>query len=339
MSELKELIALHASTSSHGGDLKHDTVTIIGATLDLQEKVVQQAMTPIDNVFMLHIDAKLDYETLARIVATGHSRVPVYEEVELPLSVKPPPGASTIPTKVKKIVGIFLVKQCVLLDPKDATPLRTLQLNRVPFVPSNESLLGILDRFQEGRSHMAIVSRFSAEKAKSVKKAVTGKRGLTRRFLDKVGMGDTSSEESSEEEEGEHRGRSLGSTHGDDTLRGDGVLEKDFATTDDSSSSKKKHKRKRKAKKTDDVEMQTMETVGPTTLGSFAGGMTSMYGLEQNMPADAVLAREHANDVRPFHICSITHTDVVFSSYKVSIRLLCHLGSSLWKTSLKASSS
>lgn len=30
--ELKELIALHASTSSHGGDLKHDTVTIIGAT-------------------------------------------------------------------------------------------------------------------------------------------------------------------------------------------------------------------------------------------------------------------------------------------------------------------
>jgi metal transporter CNNM len=41
-SELKELIAMHSSMSSLGGDLKTDTVTIIGATLDLQEKVVKQ---------------------------------------------------------------------------------------------------------------------------------------------------------------------------------------------------------------------------------------------------------------------------------------------------------
>lgn len=40
--ELKELIAMHSSLSSFGGDLKTDTVTIIGATLDLQEKVVKQ---------------------------------------------------------------------------------------------------------------------------------------------------------------------------------------------------------------------------------------------------------------------------------------------------------
>lgn len=40
--ELKELIAMHSSHATHGGDLKTDTVTIIGATLDLQEKVVKQ---------------------------------------------------------------------------------------------------------------------------------------------------------------------------------------------------------------------------------------------------------------------------------------------------------
>lgn len=40
--ELKELIAMHDSHEAHGGDLKTDTVTIIGATLDLQEKVVKQ---------------------------------------------------------------------------------------------------------------------------------------------------------------------------------------------------------------------------------------------------------------------------------------------------------
>ena len=36
--ELKELINVHADAGHLGGDLKTDTVTIIGATLDLQEK-------------------------------------------------------------------------------------------------------------------------------------------------------------------------------------------------------------------------------------------------------------------------------------------------------------
>lgn len=40
--ELKELIAMHSAHAAHGGDLKMDTVAIIGATLDLQEKVVKQ---------------------------------------------------------------------------------------------------------------------------------------------------------------------------------------------------------------------------------------------------------------------------------------------------------
>lgn len=46
----------------------------------------------------------------------------------------------------------------------DATPLRKIPLNKVPFVPNNEPLLGMLDKFQEGRSHMAIVSRYSVDK-------------------------------------------------------------------------------------------------------------------------------------------------------------------------------
>jgi metal transporter CNNM len=40
--ELKELIALHSASATRGGDLKNDTVNIIGATLDLQEKEVSQ---------------------------------------------------------------------------------------------------------------------------------------------------------------------------------------------------------------------------------------------------------------------------------------------------------
>jgi metal transporter CNNM len=56
--ELKELIAMHSSMSPHGGDLKTDTVTIIGATLDLQEKVVKQVISPF--VFLLDSILKCD---------------------------------------------------------------------------------------------------------------------------------------------------------------------------------------------------------------------------------------------------------------------------------------
>lgn len=101
-----------------------DTVTIIGATLDLQEKVVRQAMTPIQDVFMLSIDSQLDYELLKQICLTGHSRVPVYEEVEVPLPaddnsfLTEPARGRPRTQRVKKIIGILLVKHCVLLDPK-----------------------------------------------------------------------------------------------------------------------------------------------------------------------------------------------------------------------------
>jgi metal transporter CNNM len=62
--------------------------------------------------------------------------------------------------------------------------LRTVQLNKVFFVPKNESLLGILDKFQEGKSHMAIVSRFSVEQAKVVT------TGLTQKLKKRVGICD-----------------------------------------------------------------------------------------------------------------------------------------------------
>jgi hypothetical protein len=40
---------MHFSAGQHGGDLNTDTNAIIGATLDLQEKVVRQASAPLVN--------------------------------------------------------------------------------------------------------------------------------------------------------------------------------------------------------------------------------------------------------------------------------------------------
>lgn len=91
----------------------------IGHTLDLQEKVVKDAMTPIERVSMLPLDTRLDYVTLRKVCESGHSYVPVYNEIEVPFYEQgngKPDGR-----KAKKIVGILLVKQRVL-DPKGLEP-------------------------------------------------------------------------------------------------------------------------------------------------------------------------------------------------------------------------
>lgn len=72
---------------------------------------VHQAMTPIQDVFMLSIDAVLDWETLRQICLTGHSRVPVYEEVDVPFGYGGDDQQNMRVERVKKIVGILLVKQ------------------------------------------------------------------------------------------------------------------------------------------------------------------------------------------------------------------------------------
>ena len=53
-------------------------------------------MTPIDDVFMLSIEARLDYDLLKQIVATGHSRIPVYEEIDAPASVRVADGHGAV---------------------------------------------------------------------------------------------------------------------------------------------------------------------------------------------------------------------------------------------------
>ena len=115
-----------------------------------------------------------------------------------------------------------------------------MTLNNVPFVSNNEPLLGGLDRLREGRSHMAIVSQFDVDRAKSVKKAV--KQSLTQRVRQAVGVSDDSSSSSGSEDSREETGStgaggsrlkrrrnapSDGSTDRDVTQRGKPDLEND----------------------------------------------------------------------------------------------------------------
>lgn len=137
--ELKTLVDLHGNEAGKGGELTHDETTIIAGALELSEKTASDAMTPISETFAIDINAKLDRTLMNQILEKGHSRVPVYYEEET------------------NIIGLILVKNLLTIHPDDEVPVKSVTIRRIPRVPETMPLYDILNEFQKGHSHMAIV--------------------------------------------------------------------------------------------------------------------------------------------------------------------------------------
>lgn len=137
--ELKTLVDMHGNEAGKGGELTRDETTIITGALDLTQKTAKVAMTPISETFCLDIDSKLNMNTMGLIMTEGHSRVPIYS------------GAPS------NIIGLILVKNLITCRPEDEVPLRSVTIRRIPRVPEDMPLYDILNEFQKGHSHMAVV--------------------------------------------------------------------------------------------------------------------------------------------------------------------------------------
>ncbi|XP_048136130.1 DUF21 domain-containing protein At4g14240-like isoform X7 [Rhodamnia argentea] len=137
--QLKALVSIHSQEAGKGGELTHDETTIISGALDLTEKTAEEAMTPIESTFSLDVNSKLDWEAMGKILARGHSRVPVY-------SGNP-----------KNVIGLLLVKSLLTVRPETETPVSAVSIRRIPRVPADMPLYDILNEFQKGSSHMAAV--------------------------------------------------------------------------------------------------------------------------------------------------------------------------------------
>ncbi|KAL5796758.1 hypothetical protein ACOSQ2_001578 [Xanthoceras sorbifolium] len=137
--QLKALVSIHSQEAGKGGELTHDETTIISGALDLTEKTAEEAMTPIESTFSLDVNSRLDWEAVGKILARGHSRVPVY-------SGNP-----------KNIIGLLLVKSLLTVRAETETPVSAVSIRRIPRVPADMPLYDILNEFQKGSSHMAAV--------------------------------------------------------------------------------------------------------------------------------------------------------------------------------------
>lgn len=180
----------------------------------------------------------------------------------------------------------------------EAVPLRKMPLNKIPSVPQNESLLGILDKFQEGRSHIAVVSRQSVEKARSVQEAAdVVKRSLRQRLKETVGMTDSDSD-SNESQEGDE----------------------------------KEKKSKRSRRKKDDIES------GASTLGSRSPKKPTMnleQSMPDDAVLGEEGAKEVKCNVHVYTFRPLILSDISF--FKFWIQTSCPLGSSRSRMYLKAS--
>jgi metal transporter CNNM len=144
---LKTLVTLHRTLGTSSDDrLNKDEVTIISAVLDLKEKPVGSIMTPMEDVFTLSADTRLDEDMMDSILSEGYSRIPIY-------AVDDP----------NNFIGMLLVKMLITYDPEDSMRVDDFQLATLPETRPETSCLDIVNFFQEGKSHMVLVSEFPGE--------------------------------------------------------------------------------------------------------------------------------------------------------------------------------
>lgn len=145
-SGLKTLVTLHRSLGEVSERLNQDEVTIISAVLDLKEKPVSSVMTPMEDVFTMSEDTVLDEKMMDLILSAGYSRIPIHE-----------------PSNPTNFIGMLLVKILITYDPDDKMRVREFPLATLPETRPETSCLDIVNFFQEGKSHMVLVSQYPGE--------------------------------------------------------------------------------------------------------------------------------------------------------------------------------
>lgn len=140
--ELKELVSLHLEQTLENEDpLTGDEVLIIKGTLDMRNKTVADAYTPLHRVFMFDIDEKMTKENLKKVVDRGHSRIPLYQDDR------------------ENIVGLLMAKRLIPVNPDDCVPVKDLcrEKQTLLTVYMKDPLFNLLNKFQTGKSHIGIV--------------------------------------------------------------------------------------------------------------------------------------------------------------------------------------
>ncbi|XP_050071849.1 unextended protein [Anopheles maculipalpis] len=143
---LKELVKV----TNDVNDLDKDEVKVIAGVLELRKKTVKEVMTRLEDAYMLPIDAVLDFATIAKIMESGFSRIPVHEADER-----------------TAIIAILHIKDLAFIDPDDNVPVRRMcefYQNSLHFVFYDQTLDVMFKEFKSGTfGHMAFVQAVNSD--------------------------------------------------------------------------------------------------------------------------------------------------------------------------------
>ena len=169
--ELTKLLQIHVQEAV----LDSETAVAMKGALEYKNIAVKDVMTPMENTFMLSVEERLNFETIAKIFKTGYSRIPVYEVDKVSciwllearcLSLQPPihPALNSFihffsPIQ-NNVIGLLFVKDLIFIDPEDETRVADFVeiFGRALHVVWVDDKLGdVLRELKQGRSHMALV--------------------------------------------------------------------------------------------------------------------------------------------------------------------------------------
>ena len=153
----RELWKKEQEHGGHGGGdgeeegmLHEDEEDMIRGAIELSITKVRdcEKLLPMDKLYFLRTDQRLDRETMEELVAMGHSRVPIKHVLH----------------GVELVIGYILVKDHITLDPDDGVLIADLVRDKpevlyFPAIVSPEiTLRALLNEFQYQSCHMCFVS-------------------------------------------------------------------------------------------------------------------------------------------------------------------------------------
>mmetsp|Transcript_3392 Transcript_3392/g.4175 ORF Transcript_3392/g.4175 Transcript_3392/m.4175 type:complete len:415 (+) Transcript_3392:282-1526(+) len=175
--DLKALIELHSKQALQEalrnpnelglGLLPFQTKMIQGA-IDIQNKKVKDIMIPFQRVYSLRITKKIDIKLARKLVKLGYSRIPVYIEKDK-----------------NTIIGYLLIKTLIGVDLKEGKTLEDLisdsivTLRKPLYISPNDQIGSLLNKFINGRSHMALITDNIGKMEKYMNRYLEDEEGIS----------------------------------------------------------------------------------------------------------------------------------------------------------------
>ena len=140
-SDLKSVIELHVK--EYKGNLNPQQMGYFTGFLDIMNKKVGELMLPVEKVFKLNYKYKINKANIDKLIESGYSRIPIYEEDSNNLI-----GI----LRVKDLIGKDLLRPCLLneLDIKLSEPIH---------ITEDTLFLDLFEKFKSGKSRMAFIHK------------------------------------------------------------------------------------------------------------------------------------------------------------------------------------